>query len=199
MTRSAATTFQVRPGSLVRERQLITALADHVRVPDGDRFVHLQFRRFAGCPVCNLHLRSFAHRYDELLAAGVVEIAIFHSPPAQLADHAADLPMALVPDPTKHLYREFGVESSPRAMLDPRAWPMIARALLRSIVEVLRGRTKAPRLFPDGGRYGLPADILLAPDGRVVAARYGAHVDDHWSVEDVLALRGSHPSTGHDG
>lgn len=192
MTGPAATTSGLRPGSRVRRRQLTTALGDHLEVPDGERLVHLQFRRFAGCPVCNLHLRSFAQRYDELLAVDVVEVAVFHSPAAELAEHAADLPMALIPDPAKHLYREFGVESSPRGMLDPRAWPMIARAVLRSIALVLRGRAKAPRLFPEGGRYGLPADVLLAPDGQVIAAKYGAHVDDHWSVNDVLTLRRSH-------
>ncbi|WP_052668652.1 peroxiredoxin-like family protein [Nitriliruptor alkaliphilus] len=188
MTGAAATTSRVRPGTHVTPRQLTTALHDHVQIPDGDRFVHLQFRRFAGCPVCNLHLRTFAHRYDELLAAGVVEIGVFHSPATELAAHATDLPIPLIPDPDKHLYREFDVESSPRGMLDPRAWPMIIRALLRSTIDVLRGRAKAPRLFPDGGRYGLPADILLAPDGRVVAAKYGDHIDDHWSVDDVITL-----------
>jgi len=33
------------------------------RIPEPDGLVHLQFRRFAGCPVCNLHLRSFASRH----------------------------------------------------------------------------------------------------------------------------------------
>lgn len=197
MTGPTATGRRVRPGSKVRPRRLVSALGGQVEIPDGDRFVHLQFRRFAGCPVCNLHLRSFAQRYDELHAADILEVAIFHSPADELAVHATDLPMPLVPDPAKGLYREFGVESSPRGMLDPRAWPMIARALVHSLVAVLRGRTRAPRLFPEGGRYGLPADILLAPDGRVVAAKYGEHVDDHWSVDDVLALRRPHLPVAH--
>jgi hypothetical protein len=34
-------------------------------IPDPGRWVHLQFRRFAGCPVCNLHLQAF-HYGDEL-------------------------------------------------------------------------------------------------------------------------------------
>jgi hypothetical protein len=32
-------------------------------IPDPGRWVHLQFRRFAGCPVCNLHLQAFARRH----------------------------------------------------------------------------------------------------------------------------------------
>jgi hypothetical protein len=48
-------------------------------VPDAGRLVHLQFRRYAGCPVCNLHLRSFAARHDELVVAGIREVVVFHS------------------------------------------------------------------------------------------------------------------------
>jgi hypothetical protein len=34
---------------------------------------------------------------------------------------------------------------------------------------------------------GLPADFLIGSDGAVLAAKYGAYVDDHWSVDDLLA------------
>jgi hypothetical protein len=30
--------------------------------PDSHHLIHLQFRRYAGCPICNLHLRSFVER-----------------------------------------------------------------------------------------------------------------------------------------
>src|SRR5436190_16233466 len=94
-----------------------------VTIPDpaGD-FVHLQLRRFAGCPVCNLHLRSIVARHHEITAAGITEVVVFHSPADELRQHAAGLPFAVVADPDKALYRELGAESSPRAMLDPRAW-----------------------------------------------------------------------------
>jgi hypothetical protein len=35
---------------------------------------------------------------------------------------------------------------------------------------------------------GLPADFLIGSDGVILAAKYGAYVDDHWSVDDLLAL-----------
>jgi hypothetical protein len=50
-----------------------------VRIPDPERLVHLQFRRFAGCPICNLHMRSISRRHDEIVAAGVREVVVFHS------------------------------------------------------------------------------------------------------------------------
>jgi hypothetical protein len=35
---------------------------------------------------------------------------------------------------------------------------------------------------------GLPADFLIGFDGVILAAKYGAYVDDHWSVDNLLAL-----------
>ncbi len=37
-----------------------------------------------------------------------------------------------------------------------------------------------------GGRSGLPADFLVDGEGVVLAAHYGTHADDSWSVDDVL-------------
>ena len=40
----------------------------------------------------------------------------------------------------------------------------------------------------------LPADFLIGPEGVVRAAKYGEYVDDHLSVDDLLALgRMQHP------
>ncbi|GJF31367.1 alkyl hydroperoxide reductase [Kitasatospora sp. NE20-6] len=160
--------------------------------PHADGLVHLQFRRFAGCPVCNLHLRGFALRHDELRAAGVLEAAVFHSPAAELSPYAGGLPFPLVADPGKDLYRAYGVEHGVRALLDPRVWPTIVRSLVRSSGLVLRGRERLPAARPLGGRFGLPADFLVGPGGRILAAHYGAHASDHWTVDQVLALAAAH-------
>jgi hypothetical protein len=34
----------------------------------------------------------------------------------------------------------------------------------------------------------LPADFLIGPGGRVLAAKYGKYVDDHWLVDELLDL-----------
>ena len=172
---------------LVSERELTTVGGPPVVLPPADGFIHLQFRRFAGCPVCNLHLRTIVERHDDLAAAGIREVVVFHSPVDELRDYAADLPFALVADPDKKLYREFGVESGRRALLDPRVWPAIVRAVLRSAVAVERGRERPPAGTQPGGRLGLPADFLIAPDGTVVAEKHGTHAYDQWSVDEILA------------
>jgi len=179
---------RLAPGDRIDPRTLTTIAGAQVPVPDEACFVHLQFRRFAGCPVCNLHLRSMARYLAELEAANIREVVVFHSTVDALRPHAAELPFAVVADPGKHLYREFGVESSPRALLDPRAWWTILRSVAASAVGVVRGRHPLPPLRPEGGNLGLPADILVGPDGRVVAVHYGAHAGDHWEAGDLLAL-----------
>ncbi|SCG57786.1 peroxiredoxin-like family protein [Micromonospora coxensis] len=184
---------RVTPGSTLTGRHLAPVVGAPVAVPAPDRLVHLQFRRFAGCPVCNLHLRSIVRRHAEIEAAGVREVVVFHSPADEVREHTDELPFAVVADPDKRLYREFGVESSRWSLLSPRAWLPIVRAVARSSWGLLRGRERAPSRTQDGGRLGLPADFLIAPDGRVLAAKYGEHAYDQWSVDELLDLAGRHP------
>ncbi|MEV6112537.1 peroxiredoxin-like family protein [Streptomyces sp. NPDC052109] len=176
------------PGSRVGPRELTPVSGPPVPVPDPVRLVHLQFRRFAGCPVCNLHLRSVVRRHAEIEAAGIREVVVFHSPPEELREHTADLPFAVVADPDKRLYAEFGVEPAPRALLDPRVWGPILRAVARTTWAILRGRERGPASRPAGGRLGLPADFLITADGSVLAAKYGEHAYDQWAVDELLRL-----------
>ena len=178
----------VRPGDVLPSRELVAVSGERLPVPDEKRWVHLQRRRFAGCPICHLHLRAFVRRQEEIAAAGVREVVVFHSPVSELAAHADGFPFPLVADPEKRLYRELGVESSLRALLDPRAFLPVLRAVTAGTLAILTGSERPPALFPSGGRLGLPGDFLIAPNGRVVACKYGEHADDQWSVDDVLRL-----------
>ncbi|MFF0274776.1 peroxiredoxin-like family protein [Streptomyces sp. NPDC004330] len=176
------------PGDLVPSRVLTPVTGPALTLPDPGRPTHVQFRRFAGCPVCNLHLRSVALRHEEIERAGIREVVFFHSPAEELREHVAHLPFAVVADPGKVFYAEFGVEAHRRALLDPRGWPAIAGGVLRDAWELLRGRGRLPSGEQPAGRLGLPADFLITPEGRVAAVKYGEHVYDQWSVDELLAL-----------
>lgn len=169
----------------------LAAISGPVEVPAPDRLTHLQFRRFAGCPVCDLHLRSFVRRHGEIERAAISEIILFHSSEAELRVHAADLPFLLVADPGRRWYAHFQVEASVRALGDPRAWPYMALGVMRSLLRSARGRQAMPPTAPEGGSFGLPADFLIGTDGSVLACHYGEHVYDQWSVDDLLRLAGS--------
>lgn len=168
-------------GERIKARTLTTITGAQVRVPSSDRKVHLQFRRFAGCPICSLHLREVARRIAEIEDAGVVEVVVFHSSADRLRRYQADLPFAVVADPERKLYKEFGVEWSLRSLLYRDA----ARAAVRGVRHTtsLRGG-----LALRENHLGKPADFLIEPTGVIRACKYGVHADDQWSVDEMLHL-----------
>ncbi len=177
------------PGDVIAPRALTTVEGGSINVPDREQLVHLQLRRFVGCPICSLHLQSMVSRSDEITGAGIHPILVFHSTAEEFQRHATrGLPFDVVADPDRRLYGEFGVEPSARALLDPRVWLPTMRALSRTVWATLRKKQEVPPTRPHGGRLGLPADLLIAPDGRVIASKYGSHAYDQWSVDELLAL-----------
>jgi len=177
---------QLNVGDIVRRSELVTIHGNRLQIPDSARIVHLQFRRYSGCPVCNLHLRSIAQRHDEIVAAGIREVVVFHSPAKTMLEIQGQLPFAAIADPEKKLYAEFGADRkmSSTAALNPRTWWVAANSLAKGL--------RFNRLQGASGKgeehSGLPAEFLIGPDGRIVAAKYGNRIDDHWSVDELLDL-----------
>jgi peroxiredoxin len=167
-------------GDKVKERKLTTIDGTDVAVPSSDATVHLQFRRFAGCPICSLHMREVARRHQEITDAGVVEVVLFHSAAEELRRYQADLPFAVVADPDRKVYKEFGVESSFLSLLHPRA--------IRAAARGFRWSGVAGAIAPREDHTGKPADFLIGADGTVRACKYGVHPDDQWSVDEILEL-----------
>jgi peroxiredoxin len=168
-------------GEKVNARTLSTIAGAEVRVPASDRTVHLQFRRFAGCPICNLHVREVARRNAEIEDAGVTEVVVFHSSADRLRRYQADLPFAVVADPERKLYNEFGVGWSLRSVLHLDG----ARAAVRGLRQTT---SLVGALAPTENHLGKPADFLIGPDGTIRACKYGVHPDDQWSIDEMLRL-----------
>ncbi|EPQ80656.1 hypothetical protein MMEU_1181 [Mycobacterium marinum str. Europe] len=108
---------------------------------------------------------------------------MFHSSASAMREYQAELPFATIADPAKELYHEFGVESSPKAVLSPRAWMAASRGM--------KGQSWRGAAGIGEGHLGLPADFLIGSDGRVLATKYGNHADDQWSVDELLGLAAS--------
>ena len=169
-----------KAGDTVPALRLTNIHGAEVVIPDAKtKWTHLQFRRFAGCPICNLHMQMFIQRNAEIQKAGIREVVIFHSPKESLLKFQGKFPFEIIGDPEKKLYEQFGVGTSVYALLDVRAWPAI-----------IEGNTRAdkPNLDPEGGVLGLPADFLIDAEGKIVASHYGRHAYDQWSVDQLLAL-----------
>ncbi len=183
--RSAEGARRLAVGDTLAPLQLVGAIGDTVTVPPALGYVHLQLRRFSGCMICNVHLRQVVRRLPEIEAARVQEVVVFHSTAQEVIRYASELPLTVVADPGRHLYRRFGVERSAVALLG--AWRTVPRALFGAAASVARTR-RLPPLAPAGGELGCPADILINSGGTVVAVKYGAHAADQWSVDELLDI-----------
>lgn len=191
MRTTSETVEKAQPGDPFPSLELTATTGQSVAIPDtqGD-FVHLQFRRFAGCPICSLHLRSVVERYDEIRAHSIREVVVFHSTLAELAKYQDELPFAVIADPERELYRRFGVEHRSRSLLSGRALGAVVAGQAAAIVGHSTMRAVGP-MTPTGGPFGLPADFLIAPDGRLAAVKYGKNAYDQWTVDELLEHAGA--------
>lgn len=170
---------KIEAGDFIVQHKLETISESHVEIPAAQQVTHIQFRRFASCPICNLHIGTFIDRHLDLVAAGVQEVVVFHSTREEMLKHGSDVPFAMIADPTKALYKSFGIESSIMSIVNPVAWASGITGLLKF------------KQFPyEKGQsfFGLPADFLIAKTGEVIAVKYGHHADDHWEVDEVVTL-----------
>src|SRR5215470_3586551 len=169
--------MRFKPGDSVSATTLESVTGEPIKLPDPHRLVHLQFRRFVDCPICNTHIAELRRRAREIEAAGIKEVIVFHSSARSIRSYQRDVPFVLVGDPAKALYKEFGVKSS-LAFLSRKA----LGAALRGVAHGHLGLRLA------GGPMGLPGDFLIAPSGEIKAVKYGTHAYDQWSVDELLAL-----------
>src|SRR5262252_10187009 len=120
--------MKFKPGDIIPARTLESVTGDPIKLPDPERLIHLQFRRFVDCPICNTHIAELRGRAREIEQAGIKEVIVFHSSAKSIRSYQKDLPFLLVGDPRKDLYKDFGVESSLRFLSLPAL-----RAALRGI------------------------------------------------------------------
>lgn len=170
---------KVKVGEFVLPKTLATISETFVEIPSNQRVTHIQFRRFASCPICNLHINSFMERHLDLVANGIQEIVVFHSTQDEMLKRGGDVPFAMIADPAKELYKAFGVESSIMAIINPAAW-----------ISSVKGLAKFKKIPYEKNQsfFGLPADFIISKSGEVVAAKYGIHADDHWEVDEVITM-----------
>lgn len=155
-----------------------------VAIPQSGKLTHIQFRRFAGCPICNLHVQSYFSRANELEKAGIQEVIIFHSSKENMLKHDAgangkNTPYFMIADPKKKLYKQFGLENSWRALFS-----------IKAMLSALKGLFKHGLGTPEtlSTELVVPADFLIDEHGKVVALKYGEHAYDQWSVDELLEL-----------
>jgi len=166
-----------KPGDVLPTTAMEAVTGQAINLPDVKRLVHLQFRRFVDCPICNTHIGEFRKRAREIEAASIKEVIVFHSSPKLIRSYQKDVPFLMVGDPKKVFYKDFGVETS------------LGFMSLKALGAAMRGIARGHfGLRLGGGPLGLPADFLISPSGRINALKYGTDAYDQWSVDELLNL-----------
>src|SRR5262249_50790880 len=99
--------MKIKTSDIVSATTLEFLTREPIKLPHPHRLVHLQFRRFVDCPICNTHIAELRGRAREIDAAGIKEVIVFHSSVKSIRSYQKDVPFALVGDPKKALYKEF--------------------------------------------------------------------------------------------
>jgi peroxiredoxin len=169
--------MKFKPGDTLPTTVMETVTGEAINIPSEKHLVHLQFRRFVDCPICNTHIAEFRRRARDIEAAGVKEVIVFHSSPKSIRSYQTKVPFLMVGDPKKALYKRFGVGAS-LGFISPKALGAAVRGMAHGHLGLRVG----------GGPFGLPADFLIAPSGRINAVKYGTDAYDQWSVDELLTL-----------
>ncbi|HEV2698252.1 MAG TPA: redoxin domain-containing protein [Terriglobales bacterium] len=170
--------MKLKTGDIFPATTLESVSGESIKLPDPDSLIHLQFRRFVDCPVCNTHVAELRRRAREIEAAGIKEVIVFHSSAKSIRSYQKDIPFVLVGDPKKALYKQFGVGTSLRFIMSLKVLGAVMRGIAHGHFGLRLG----------GGPLGLPGDFLIAPSGQIKAAKYGTHAYDQWSVNELLTL-----------
>lgn len=171
--------MKLKAGDILPAITLESVTGEPIKIPDPGRLVHLQFRRFVDCPICNTHIAELRRRAREIEVAGIKEVIVFHSSAKSIRSYQKDLPFALVGDPKKILYKEFGVGTSFGFLNSGKALGAWTRGIAHGNFGL--------RSFP-GGPLGLPGDFLIAPSGQIKAVKYGTHSYDQWSIDELITM-----------
>jgi peroxiredoxin len=149
---------------------------------EGQGITLLCFFRYASCPLCNLRVRELILAHEELTAKGVRILAVFQSPAERIAQYVGQQvpPFPLIPDPELRLYRLYRVETS---------WAGFARAWTLGLPRVVNA-VIAKGFLPgtmENEIHRIPADFLIAADGRLMAVYYGKDIGDHMPLKRIFA------------
>ncbi len=145
----------------------------------------LSFLRFSTCALCNLRVHQLIERYPSFHQRGLEVAAVFESSPANVRANVDKqrVPFALVGDPEARLYDLLGVETSEAKVQasakDETLGPKIAAAAAIGY----------PLTKEEGSNFfRMPADFLIGPDGRFLAAFYSQAIGSHLPFDTIEAV-----------
>jgi peroxiredoxin Q/BCP len=139
----------------------------------------VSFTRYAGCPVCQLHVGRIAAAMAEFRARSCGVFVVFQSAPARLEAAMAEWKpgFSAVADPAAAVYDAFGAAKSLSGYLRPGS-------LLAWGQSIMAGKRHGRF---EGRELQMPADFVIDGGGRIGLAHYGGHVGDDVPLSALLA------------
>jgi len=153
-----------------------------------DRRLLLSFFRYGACPLCNLRMTLLIDAYLRWQPQGLDVIAIFESPAERLLETVASqpIPFPMIPDPTRKLYKTYGVTASWLGWLIGAFRVRSFSAAFKRGFHIGKG---------EGAISQLPAEFLINPDGTIARTYYGKDIGDHLPLEEIDAWVESNQAT----
>lgn len=151
-------------------------LSDHL----GKR-VLLSFFRDAGCPFCNLRVYELTHNHRQWLDQNLEIIVVFSDTSEQVRRFVSrhPRPFTMLADPQLELYNRYGIQHS--------AWALL-KALVFKLPRIVHGLFKGGRPSNNPHLTIVPADFLIAEDGRIAKVWYGRDTSDHIPLHQIQSF-----------
>ncbi|MGD1843432.1 MAG: redoxin domain-containing protein [Thermonemataceae bacterium] len=144
----------------------------------------LSFYRNVACPFCNLRVHQLTKLAVQLRDQGLEMVFFFETPTRHILRstfHNDLSPIPIVGDPDKEIYKLYGVETSVMKSINS-LFKKGFKSQLKEAKEL--GLDKVE----DGGKVSkiIPADFLIKEQQKVVQAYYGAYINDHLPLDNIL-------------
>lgn len=147
-------------------------------------YVLVAFLRYSGCPYCNLAVHRLSLEFPMLQANNCDVIAFMQSHAEDVETniygrHDLTPPFPIVADYEKHVFNQYGVESSKKIF-----WTGQMKTLPYWIESVGKHGWKQEKFT--GDNFLVPAMFLVrVKDRRIMIARYGTSYYDHEAFTDL--------------
>ena len=141
--------------------------------------VALIFLRYAGCPLCQLHVSAISRKYPEIAAKDTDVIVFVQSRVNTLVEegYPGAFPFKLVADPDGDFYELYGVGSG--NILDI----LNSRVIGKAVKAVIRGHKQGKM---EGNQWQLPGDFIVGKDGRLKLAHVGTDIGDNLKPDELM-------------
>lgn len=145
----------------------------------GKHSVALIFLRYAGCPLCQLHISEISRKYPQIAAKDTDVIVFVRSRVNTLVQegYPGGFPFKLVADPDGDFYKLYGVGSGNiKDMLTPNV-------IKKAVKATIRGHKQGKM---EGNQWQLPGDFIVGKDGKLKLAHVGSDIGDNLKSDELM-------------